>query len=498
MTPRRARRQYSGAIRWRTAVGALGVAAFGLAGCGDSQAPFNSQANAVKGSKLAVPTTLTPPVKVERVKGAPASWNMRAKVAEALRQRDIPAGTKARSKASYILKGRMTGTPEGRANGQMKVVWELFSPSGKRVGRVSQFAAVPRGANTKKSGDLIDAIADAAAESITPIVPSSNLTRSQLADTGERRPGTRKKIEDKNPVTAIGKLGTGKSGVSHRLLTKDAKGKRTTGGVTTKSPGNSTAIGRMGPGKGALSKNLLDRGVKPGATRRAKSTKTPRRGANSAGISSGPGVANPDERKPPSDDGSITSLIKRDTDDLGNGKSAVVPAKRTASKRVPRRTQPRSTHRTPARQYAAVPNKRGKARRGRSRSYWVQVASLRRRAAAENRWQSLARRKPNLLGNANHRVRRVSLGARGIYYRVQAGPFAARTVAKRLCRSLKADGIDCYLTRDRTTRTAASRPRKTSSRRYRARRTQPRKSAVQPRKRAPKLTTPGISGLASD
>jgi cell division septation protein DedD len=76
----------------------------------------------------------------------------------------------------------------------------------------------------------------------------------------------------------------------------------------------------------------------------------------------------------------------------------------------------------------------------------VQLASLKTQDAAQATWLRVQDRYAALLGGVQGRVERADLGERGIYYRVQAGPFPSRETAAEVCRQLKAQGQNCLIT----------------------------------------------------
>ena len=80
-----------------------------------------------------------------------------------------------------------------------------------------------------------------------------------------------------------------------------------------------------------------------------------------------------------------------------------------------------------------------------SGAYVVQVAALKVRDGARSAWARLQRAHPGLLGDKQLTVKKVDLGARGIFYRVRAGFFADRAGASALCRALKARQQDCLV-----------------------------------------------------
>jgi hypothetical protein len=61
--------------------------------------PFERESAGAQ-AKLAVPSSLTPPISVQDVDGAPAEWKLAERVAEALRSRDIPASAATRSRSA--------------------------------------------------------------------------------------------------------------------------------------------------------------------------------------------------------------------------------------------------------------------------------------------------------------------------------------------------------------------------------------------------------------
>jgi hypothetical protein len=78
-------------------------------------------------------------------------------------------------------------------------------------------------------------------------------------------------------------------------------------------------------------------------------------------------------------------------------------------------------------------------------SYAVQVNSERSESRAQAAFRSLQAKNPNQLGGHQPIIRRVDLGAAGIYYRALVGPFASAGKAAKLCGELKAAGADCII-----------------------------------------------------
>src|SRR5215218_6766472 len=59
-----------------------------------------------------------------------------------------------------------------------------------------------------------------------------------------------------------------------------------------------------------------------------------------------------------------------------------------------------------------------------SPTYVVQLVSNKSEARAQTAFQELQTKYPSVLGSRQALIRRVDLGAKGIYYRAQVGPFA--------------------------------------------------------------------------
>ncbi len=82
-----------------------------------------------------------------------------------------------------------------------------------------------------------------------------------------------------------------------------------------------------------------------------------------------------------------------------------------------------------------------------ARRYMVQLSSMREEAQARAHFDRLARRHPALARmRARAQIRRADLDKRGIYYRLQLGPFA-RTRAQSLCAGLQEKGDACFVRR---------------------------------------------------
>ncbi len=75
----------------------------------------------------------------------------------------------------------------------------------------------------------------------------------------------------------------------------------------------------------------------------------------------------------------------------------------------------------------------------------VQLAAYRSEARARSAWTELRRTHPQLLEKLGSRVVRADLGERGVYYRLQAGPFSDRSAASALCERLRERSQGCLV-----------------------------------------------------
>jgi hypothetical protein len=89
----------------------------------------------------------------------------------------------------------------------------------------------------------------------------------------------------------------------------------------------------------------------------------------------------------------------------------------------------------------AAPNDRPTA----AGNYRVQLASLKTEADAKKTWKRLAAKYPDMLAPLALHLEKVDLGTKGIYYRVQAGPFTDKAAAKDICAKLKAKNQQCIV-----------------------------------------------------
>lgn len=119
-----------------------------------------------------------------------------------------------------------------------------------------------------------------------------------------------------------------------------------------------------------------------------------------------------------------------------SGGKPVVPARKPAAKRRP----------IAAPQPVKVPPPDPKKAVGGRSSYRVQIASLRSKRAVDKAWKSLLRQHQDLLSRLNMSVQKADLGpAKGIYFRMQAGPFEDRASAREFCSRLASRKVGCFV-----------------------------------------------------
>jgi cell division septation protein DedD len=79
------------------------------------------------------------------------------------------------------------------------------------------------------------------------------------------------------------------------------------------------------------------------------------------------------------------------------------------------------------------------------KAYRLQLGAVRTPAAAKVEFERLKRLHSDVLGKLGYTAERVDLGARGIFYRIQAGPLADAALAERDCSALNRRGVRCLL-----------------------------------------------------
>jgi cell division septation protein DedD len=75
----------------------------------------------------------------------------------------------------------------------------------------------------------------------------------------------------------------------------------------------------------------------------------------------------------------------------------------------------------------------------------LQLASVPNEADVDGEWKRLKKRIGAPLADQELHVERADLGTKGVFYRLQIGPFADRAAAEAACQNIKAAGGDCLL-----------------------------------------------------
>ncbi len=77
-------------------------------------------------------------------------------------------------------------------------------------------------------------------------------------------------------------------------------------------------------------------------------------------------------------------------------------------------------------------------------NYRVQLASLRSPERAERAWKRLQKKHPKILSPLRLTIQKADLGLeRGVFYRLQVGPFADKAAARAACSTFKQAGMSC-------------------------------------------------------
>ncbi|BBK30883.1 sporulation related protein [Stella humosa] len=81
-------------------------------------------------------------------------------------------------------------------------------------------------------------------------------------------------------------------------------------------------------------------------------------------------------------------------------------------------------------------------------SYRIQLAAVRSQEAAQQEWEKMKTAHAPVLGKLSSQIVRVDLGeSRGVFYRIQAGPFGDPDAARRTCTALKDRNVSCLVVR---------------------------------------------------
>ncbi len=80
-----------------------------------------------------------------------------------------------------------------------------------------------------------------------------------------------------------------------------------------------------------------------------------------------------------------------------------------------------------------------------SGNYVVQLSAQKSESEAQASFRAMQTKYASVLGGQKPLIRKKDLGAKGVYYGAQVGPFASREEAARLCESLKSAGGTCIV-----------------------------------------------------
>ena len=81
------------------------------------------------------------------------------------------------------------------------------------------------------------------------------------------------------------------------------------------------------------------------------------------------------------------------------------------------------------------------------KAYKIQLAAVRTQVAAEKEWARIQKGNPDLLGALSLDVQRADLGAKGVFYRLRAGPLPTDAKARGICAELKKRKQGCLVVR---------------------------------------------------
>lgn len=80
-----------------------------------------------------------------------------------------------------------------------------------------------------------------------------------------------------------------------------------------------------------------------------------------------------------------------------------------------------------------------------SGKFMIQVGAFRDRASANAGWARMRKRNPELLAALEPSILRADLGAKGVFYRLRAGPLGNKSSADSLCGRLKERKLGCLV-----------------------------------------------------
>ncbi len=460
-----------------TGVGFIAIA-LAAAGCADERR-FAKEGATRDTKTLVVPARIVPPVTVARIEGTPQIWQLKARVAKALRDRDIPAvidgpGKARHGNASYTLAGRAErlAPAEGSAAPRLRIAWTLTDAQGKAVGKALQISVHPVAADAKLNANIdkkadpvaLDRLARIAAERLTPLVPHTTVNRGQTARAGNAKP-TQKQTHMRDPiwrrivaapkhppVTALGKQDAQRSdgGLSARFLKL-----RNVSTVAARSPEERIAVKRRAAQPREVPQVAEKRAAPPVIKPiQAEGPALTRSSVVTERIAL---VAKPAAHKTVHKTVLARAVV---TPVAASGQRS----HRTETIRIQTvRTEPIRKDDTirpaPGTRKFAIANGRVGAAPGAkavqvaeaagddgaAKGFWVQLASNPSPSASRAAWAALVARHADLLERQPHAINRADLGRKGVYYRLQLGPYPNIAQAKRICASLRAKQVNCLL-----------------------------------------------------
>jgi cell division septation protein DedD len=93
----------------------------------------------------------------------------------------------------------------------------------------------------------------------------------------------------------------------------------------------------------------------------------------------------------------------------------------------------------------ASPGPAAQPRRGDVAAYMIQLVAVGSVDQARTAWERLSSRNADILGSLSPSFVRADLGARGVIYRLRAGPIDGETRARALCAQLAGRSVDCMI-----------------------------------------------------
>lgn len=78
-------------------------------------------------------------------------------------------------------------------------------------------------------------------------------------------------------------------------------------------------------------------------------------------------------------------------------------------------------------------------------SYWIQVASRRKRTEAEAALKKIMNKNADVIGDQSFAIVKANIRNAGTFYRSRVGPFASFASARKVCKTLKSRRQDCLV-----------------------------------------------------